>query len=793
MATPYNAPLSDDGFTGASAAGGARAPDPWDAPPYDGNIDQWMAAEVRSGRNFSSWLQNPEVAQAYQQYRSGVDASKEAAGLPGRGGGQGRGPGGFGVGDVLDAGLRYLTPAGQAAGAIDLLTGSDLSGTYQDLARGDVGALQGRAQQIAANPGAAVRTATRGIDPIYQGARVTDLLSGRDNAGEWDALATGLYNTAGKAAGLPVGNTGLTSAVAGLGGGAVGRAAGTVADAASGAWNGVVDYLGQPVDPRGGGNLGRPGAGSGDPRLSGGTGGGAGGGGIAPGAETQALRDALSAQQGMGQQVYADQQGLAQQMFDAGRDINLRSPQASAGGQVGAISGAGYNPLMLSTPAQVAQMQEVDRIAGMLGAGPQIAGQGMQVSGQLGAGPQLQGPGITVSGGFGTMGQDSAQQQGFLTRINQFLDTPDGPSIAEAQLRQAQADNAGQLIGAARSGRGGPGAAAQALRGAISEGGAIASDTAGQMATLRAQEQDMRRNRQLAGMTAGGQLAGDIRAGDLSYRGQDLQALMSDQGSRDTRDTANLSAGVATRGQDLQGLISDQGSRDTRDVANLNAGVSYRGQDLQGLMADAANQLSARQANLDAGVTQRGQDVQVGLGNQSAAGQNNALRGNIDVANQGNMVTQRGQDAQVASANADRVARQDAAALQGMANLFSTGVQAQGQGLDFLGQNNQQQLAGQSDLLSYLAQQQANANAELGSARSYDLGLQGIQAGVDPRTRGQAMIDNGISSLIGAGGAYLTGLATPAPPNQGLQDQVQQLQLQRQLQELQRMQQAGGA
>ena len=77
MATPYNAPLSGD-FTNASAAGGARAPDPWDAPPYNGDINTWMAAEVRSGRNFSSWLQNPEVAQAYQQYRSGVDQQQAA-------------------------------------------------------------------------------------------------------------------------------------------------------------------------------------------------------------------------------------------------------------------------------------------------------------------------------------------------------------------------------------------------------------------------------------------------------------------------------------------------------------------------------------------------------------------------------------------------------------------------------------------------------------------------------------------------------------------------------------------
>lgn len=75
--TPYNAPLSDDGFTNASAASGARAPDPWMAAPYNGNIDAWIADEVRSGRNFSSWLNRPEAASAYERYRAGVNQAQE--------------------------------------------------------------------------------------------------------------------------------------------------------------------------------------------------------------------------------------------------------------------------------------------------------------------------------------------------------------------------------------------------------------------------------------------------------------------------------------------------------------------------------------------------------------------------------------------------------------------------------------------------------------------------------------------------------------------------------------------
>jgi hypothetical protein len=338
------------------------------------------------------------------------------------------------------------------------------------------------------------------------------------------------------------------------------------------------------------------------------------------------------------------------------------------------------------------------------------------------------------------MGQSSSQQQQMFNRVNSFLDTPDGPSIAAAQLVEAQNKNFGNLIGAARGGRGGAGAQAQALRGAISEGGAIASDTANQLATLRAQEEDMRRNRQLSAMGLGGQMASDIRQGDLSYRGQDiaqlqsdqstalgargqnlsalqsdqstalgargqdLNAAMSDQSQQNAMAMANLQAAMQGRGQDLSALQGDQSAGTQLSLANLSAMLQQRGQDLTALQSDQGAQTQLALGNLSAQTTARGQDINALLGDQSTAAQ--IALGNLgaqttargqnlsalqsDQSSQlamqqllGNMgTTIRGQDLQTLTNDADRQLQAQQLAAQLQMGLTNSALTANGQGIE---------------------------------------------------------------------------------------------------------------
>lgn len=442
---------------------------------------------------------------------------------------------------------------------------------------------------------------------------------------------------------------------------------------------------------------------------------------------------------------------------------------ASLGGYGSVAGGLGAAPGAVSTaglgsPGGIAgQLGGYSTVAGGLGGGYQVGSVG-NVAGRLGAAPQVgqvgniqtgAAPGA-VAGQLGTMGQSSADQQSMLGRLNAFLDAPEGPSVAEAQLRQAQADNMGQLIGMARSGRGGAGAQAQALQGALSEGGAIASDTAGQLATLRAQEEDMRRNRALSAIGLGGEMATAARGQDLSYRGQDLSALQGDQSTQLGARGQDLSAAMANqstqtqleqlraqtalgaRGQDLSALQGDQSTALGLEGLRANTAVSTRGQDLQALLGDQSASIAARGQNLGAlqsdqatQLATRGQDISVLQGNQQTAlgargqdlgalsadqqaaiaarGQNlSALQGNqqaglttrgqdIQATSDLNAIntTRRGQDLSALTSDADRNLAAQQLSLQGQLGFGGLANDARGQGLNYLSQANQQAMMGE--------------------------------------------------------------------------------------------------
>lgn len=372
---------------------------------------------------------------------------------------------------------------------------------------------------------------------------------------------------------------------------------------------------------------------------------------------------------GVGQQVAATNYGSV-----ANVDPGALGAYGNAAGQLGGAPGT---------------------VAGQLGAAPQVGNVGNIATGAA--------PGA-VAGQLGTMGASSADQQSMMARLNGFLDAPDGPSVAEAQLQQAQANNIGQMLGLARSGRGGAGAQAQALAGAMSEGSALASDTAGQMATLRAQEEDMRRNRALSAIGLGGEMATAARGQDLGYRGQDLAALQGDQATS-----------LGARGQDLQASMANQSTQSQLEQLRAQTALGARGQDLSALQGDQSTALGARgqdlsalQSDIQAQIAARGQNLSALQGNQSAGvstrGQDIAAQSDLNNVN----TTRRAQDLAALTSDADRNLAAQQLALQGKLGFGGLQNQATGQGLDYLSNANQQALGAEGMAQANIMQGQRN-------------------------------------------------------------------------------------
>lgn len=433
------------------------------------------------------------------------------------------------------------------------------------------------------------------------------------------------------------------------------------------------------------------------------------------GQQTGAARGLGSGIQGQAQGIQADQAQLAKNLggIAGGYRATAQNNQFQGGtrataGNMGTV--ANVNPAALGGYGSV---------AGGLGGAPgavstgSLGGVGM-AAGRLGGAPQVgqvgnigmgAGPG-NVAGQLGNQGVSAADQQAMLARVNGFLDAPEGPSVAQGQLQQAQAQNMSQMLGMARSGRGGAGAQAQALAGAMSEGGAIASDTAGQLATLRAQEEDMRKNRALSAMGLGGELATAARGQDLNVRGQDLSALQGDQSTQ-----------LGARGQDLNAAMANQSTQTQLEQLRANTALGARGQDLGALQGDQSAQLGMRGQNLSAlqgnqqtALGARGQDLGALTADQGASiaarGQNlSALQGNqqAGITARGQNITQeanilganttyRAQDLANATANADRNLGAQQLSLQGQLGYRGLANDANALGLNYLSQANQQAL-----------------------------------------------------------------------------------------------------
>jgi hypothetical protein len=424
--------------------------------------------------------------------------------------------------------------------------------------------------------------------------------------------------------------------------------------------------------------------------------------------------------QGSGQAALGQQQQMASGFNQRGLGFDATAARAAPtlgiGEQV-SLAGGTRAPAALSTSQLGATptIGQIGQVAGQLGAAPQAAGVS-SIAGRLGAAPSVgqvgniqnaAGPG-GITGQLGQQGATNADQAGMLGRLNSFLDAGNGPSMAEAQLQQAQAGNMADLIGAARSGRGGAGAQAQALRGAMSEGSAIMSDTAGQLATLRAQEEDMLKNRQLNAIGLGGDMATAQRGQDLSFRGQNLQGLqgdqatalgargqdiqtaMANQGTQTTLEQLRAQTALGARGQNLSALQGDQGTAAQMSLGQLQANLGARGQDLSALQGDQSTALGREGLAAQTALSGRGQDLSLLQGNQATAlgarGQDVQRELGLQNVNLG----MRGQDASVLTADADRNLAAQQLELNAGLGYGGLANDARGQGLQYLSQANQQ-------------------------------------------------------------------------------------------------------
>jgi hypothetical protein len=237
-----------------------------------------------------------------------------------------------------------------------------------------------------------------------------------------------------------------------------------------------------------------------------------------------------------------------------------------------------------------------------------------------------------------------------IDRLNAYADAPEGPSQAQALLRlQSDADKR-TMLALARSGRGGPGAAVNAQRQAITEGGLISAETRGQASALRAQETDMYKQRQLQALAQAGSLISQAEAQRLTALSnagalmsaadqQKLQSLIAYGELKATQDAQQLSArqsaGQLNLGADTnmlgatQSAAALQGQMDAQRLSALGTAAGLRTQADQ---IRSSNLQSAGQIRLSGSeINQRGAIAasQADLQAQALNLQSLSLAGNI--------------------------------------------------------------------------------------------------------------------------------------------------------------------
>lgn len=236
-----------------------------------------------------------------------------------------------------------------------------------------------------------------------------------------------------------------------------------------------------------------------------------------------------------------------------------------------------------------------------------------------------------------------------IDRLNAYADEAQGPSAAQAMLRaQSDADKR-TMLAIARSGRGGPGAAVNAQRQAITEGGLIAAETRGQGAVLAAQETEAYKQRQLQALAQAGSLISNAEAQRLTALSnagalmsqadqQKLAALTAYGQLKATQDSQQLSArqsaGQLNLGADQArlGAISNAAQvQSAMDAQLLSAQQSAAQIRLQGSEINQRGQIAATQAELQGSALQlQAMGLQASIASDIRNQDIQVLRANLD-------------------------------------------------------------------------------------------------------------------------------------------------------------------
>jgi hypothetical protein len=323
-----------------------------------------------------------------------------------------------------------------------------------------------------------------------------------------------------------------------------------------------------------------------------------------------------------------------------------------------------------------------------------------------------------------------ADQSG-IDRLNSYADEAQGPSAAQAMLRSQSDADKRTMLAIARSGRGGPGAAVNAQRQAITEGGLISAETRGQGAALAAQEFEAYKGRQLQALAQAGSLISQSEAQRLTALSnagalmsqadqQKLSALQAYGQLKATQDSQQLSArqsaGQLNLGADQArlGAISNAAQvQSSMDAQQLSAQQSAANIRLQGSAINQQGQIAATQAEL-AGSAQQLQAM--GLQAQIAS----------DVRNQDISVLKSNLDASLQQMNLNDTQVRYFAGLGAQVNLASQNMQQQAAQFGVSADQAQQSLnlQYQQAIFSQLSSQQQleynynalNANVASGNA-----------------------------------------------------------------------------
>lgn len=228
---------------------------------------------------------------------------------------------------------------------------------------------------------------------------------------------------------------------------------------------------------------------------------------------------------------------------------------------------------------------------------------------------------------FGQANQSREALGQSVNRLNAYADQGPGESAAQAQLRQQSEQNLGAALSLARSGRGN---GAGNMKMAIAENAATNAETNMQAATLRAQEADAWRGRQLQAMGLAQEGTTNMRSQDIgAAQAQGQQAISREQiASNVDVSRAGLQQGLAQFNAGAQNQASLANAQLATSAALQNAAETNAGRRLQAQLTTDASGQTASLANAR-NIAMGNAGTQVNMQNAAEANQGARLQAQL--------------------------------------------------------------------------------------------------------------------------------------------------------------------